>query len=270
MVLVWDMALLSPPRAMLFTPTNGDETGSVFDSNVTESNCDPRHSGYHQKYILYTMVEVSAPYLLPLQDYMFSDRRVYIYIYFSVTDLPLQAGNKPAASGKEIKTCPESEGSWSRRISTSPWRPSPPLGLIWWPRLLSAAGVTYGWSLLIYSASMSQTFGLDIYTGGLSFAAPSDWGKYTGISGGDVRIRAAAQSISHAIYRGNEHFCIMLPLRLNAVPLVGQLTDFRNVRSGLAALRFFFTERRRRSEKEEDKERSDTTGTFAWSRRSLL
>jgi hypothetical protein len=65
---------------MLFTPTNGDETGSVFDSNVTESNCDPRHSGYHQKYILYTMVEVSAPYLLPLQDYMFSDRRVYIYI----------------------------------------------------------------------------------------------------------------------------------------------------------------------------------------------
>jgi hypothetical protein len=78
-----------------------------------------------------------------------------------------------------------------------------------------------------------------------------------------VRIRAAAQSISHAIYRGNEHFCIMLPLRLNAVPLVGQLTDFRNVRSGLAALRFFFTERRRRSEKEEDKERSDTTGTFA-------
>jgi hypothetical protein len=55
-----------------------------------------------------------------------------------------------------------------------------------------------------------------------------------------VRIRAAAQSISHAIYRGNEHFCIMLPLRLNAVPLVGQLTDFCNVRSGLAALRFFF------------------------------
>jgi hypothetical protein len=32
----------------------------------------------------------------------------------------------------------------------------------------------------------------------------------------------------------------MLPLRLNAVPLVGQLTDFCNVRSGLAALRFFF------------------------------
>jgi hypothetical protein len=61
----------------------------------------------------------------------------------------------------------------------------------------------------------------------------------------------------------------MLPLRLNAVPLVDQLTDFCNVRSGLAALRFFFfflTERRRRrrrSEKEEDKERSDTTGTFA-------
>jgi hypothetical protein len=65
------------------------------------------------------------------------------------------------------------------------------------------------------------------------------------------------------LYRGNEHFCIMLPLRLNAVLLVGQLTDFCNVRSGLAALLLFFTERRRRSEKEEDKERSDTTWTSA-------
>jgi hypothetical protein len=63
----------------------------------------------------------------------------------------------------------------------------------------------------------------------------------------------AATNTSASCYR----FVSTLP------PLVGQLTDFCNVRSGLAALRFFFTERRRRSEKEEDKERSDTTGTFA-------
>jgi hypothetical protein len=49
------------------------------------------------------------PLSTSLQDYMLSYRCVYIY--FSVTDLPLQAGNKPAASEKEIKTCPESECS---------------------------------------------------------------------------------------------------------------------------------------------------------------
>jgi hypothetical protein len=73
----------------------------------------------------------------------------------------------------------------------------------------------------------------------------------------------AATNTSASCYR----FVSTLP------PLVGQLTDFCNVRffkfrTGLAALLFFFfflTERRRRrrSEKEEDKERSDTTGTFA-------
>jgi hypothetical protein len=49
---------------------------------------------------------------------------------------------------------------------------------------------------------MSQTFGLDIYTGGLSFSALSEsWNIYTGICGREVRSQAAAQNIRHVMLR---------------------------------------------------------------------
>jgi hypothetical protein len=49
---------------------------------------------------------------------------------------------------------------------------------------------------------MSQTFGLDIYNRGSSFAPSSEsWKIYTGISGREVRTQVAAQNIRHVMLR---------------------------------------------------------------------
>jgi hypothetical protein len=57
---------------------------------------------------------------LPLQDYISSYRPTHTPIYMS-SAFCFKIVSKPAASEKEIKTCAESEGSWSRRISASPF-----------------------------------------------------------------------------------------------------------------------------------------------------